>query len=81
MRKITALRIGRGRRKRVNVSLDGRFAFSLEAEVAVKEGLQVGQELSANQIEALTRFDHFHRCLNAATHYLSYRPRSEFELR
>jgi len=81
MRKITALRVGRGRRKRVSVSLDSRFAFSLEADVAVKEGLRVGQELSAGQIEALDRSDHFHRCLNAAVHYLSYRPRSEFELR
>ena len=81
MRKITALRVGRGPRKRVNVSLDGRFAFSLEAEVAIKEGLQVGQELSTSQIEALAKFDHFHHCLNTAAHYLSYRPRSEFELR
>ena len=81
MKKITALRVGRGGRKRVNVFLDGKFAFSLEAEVAVKGGLQVEQELSANQIEALARSDHFHRCLNAAAHYLSYRPRSEFELR
>jgi len=81
MGKITALRVDRGRKKRVNVSLDGKFAFSLEAEVAIKEALQVGQELSANQIEALARSDHFHRCLNAAAHYLSYRPRSEFELR
>ena len=81
MRKITALRAGRGQRKRVNVSLDGRFVFSLEADVAIKEGLQVGQELSASQIEALARLDHYHRCLNAAAHYLSYRPRSEFELR
>jgi len=63
------------------VSLDGRFAFSLEAEIALKEGLQVGQELSASQVEALARFDHFHRCISAATRYLSYRPRSEFELR
>ncbi|MFC1950056.1 regulatory protein RecX [Chloroflexota bacterium] len=81
MRRITALHIGRSRRKRVNVSLDGRFAFSLEAEVAIKEGLQVGQELSTSQIEVLARLDRFHRCLNATTHYLSYRPRSEFELR
>jgi len=81
MGKITALRVGRGRRKRVNVSLDGRFAFSLEAEVVIKEDLQVGQELSASQIESLARSDHYHRCLNAAAHYLSYRPRSEFELR
>ena len=81
MSKITALRLGRGRKKRVNVFLDGRFAFSLEAEVVIKEGLQVGQELSANQIKALAKSDHFHSCLNAAIHYLGYRPRSEFEVR
>jgi len=81
VRKITAIRIGKGRGKRVNVFLDGKFAFSLEAEVVVREGLQVEQELSAGQIEALARSDHFHRCFNAAAHYLSYRPRSESELR
>ena len=81
MREITALRIGRGRRKRVNVFLDSRFAFSLESEVAVKEGLQVGQELSTNQVEVLAKSDHFHRCLNAASRYLGYRPRSESEIR
>ncbi len=81
MRKITAIRVGKGRGKRVNVFLDGKFAFSLEAEVVVREGLQVEQELSAGQIETLARSDHFHRCFNAAAHYLSYRPRSESELR
>jgi regulatory protein len=81
MKKITAIRAGRGRKKRVNVFLDGNFAFSLDAEVAIKEGLEVGQELSANQIGALTKSDQFHRCFNAAARYLSYRPRSEFELR
>jgi len=80
MTKITTLRAGRGR-QRVNVFLDGKFAFSLEAEVAIKEGLQVGQELSSSQIEALAKSDHLHRCLNAAVHYLSYRPRSESEIR
>ena len=81
MSKITALRVRRGRGKRVNIFLDGKFAFSLEAEVVAKEGIQVEQGLSANQIGALARSDHFHRGLNAATHYLSYRPRSEAELR
>ena len=81
MRKITAIHSVKGQGKRVNVFLDSKFAFSLEAEVVVREGLQVEQELSASQIEALARSDHFHRCFNAAAHYLSYRPRSEFELR
>jgi len=79
MKKVTAIRAGRG--KRVNVFLDGRFAFSLEAELALKENLKVGQELSEANIEALARADLFHRCLNAALHYLSYRLRSEAELR
>jgi len=81
MRKITALRPGKGRGKRVNVFLDGAFAFSLEADVAGQEGLRVEQVLSAEQIEALSKADHFQRCLNAAIHYLGYRPRSESEIR
>ena len=81
MSKITNLTVGRSREKRLNVFLDGKFTFSLLAEVAIKEGLQVGQELSANQVEVLTGSNHFHRCLNAAIRYLGYRPRSEAEVR
>jgi len=49
--------------------------------VAVREGLKVGQELATDQIETLARLDSVQRCLNVATRYLSYRPRSESELR
>jgi len=81
MNKITAIQIGKNRGKRVNVSLDGRFAFSLAAEVVLRKGLRVGQELSAAEVEALAKSDQFHRCQNAALRYLGYRPRSEFELK
>lgn len=81
MSEITAIRSQKGRKKRVKVFLDGKFAFSLEAEVAVRESLEVGQELSSGQIESLLGADRFCRCLKAAYHYLSYRPRSEAEVR
>ena len=81
MSKVTAIRTRKGRGQRVNVFLDNRFAFSLEAEVVLREGLKVGQELETDQVEALARSDCFHRCLDAALHYLSYRPRGEFEVR
>lgn len=81
MSKITAIRSGKGRRKRVRLYLDGKPALSLDGEMAVNEGLKVGQELSGEQIEALTRVDLSQRCLNAAIHFLSYRPRSEHEVR
>lgn len=79
--KISAIRSGKSQGKRAKVYLDGKFAFSLENEVVIKEGLQVGQELSDDQSEALANSDRFHRGLNAAVHYLSYRPRSESEVR
>ena len=81
MSKVTAIRAGRGDRKRVNMFLDGQFAFSLEAKAVAKEGLEVGQELSVGQVEVLAESERFDRCLNAANRYLSYRPRSESELR
>jgi regulatory protein len=81
VKQVTALRSGGGRRKRVNVYLDSKFAFSLEAGVVLTERLKVGQELTSEQIRALARADNLQRCLNAAMHYLSYRPRSEFELK
>ena len=81
MRKITALRAGKGRRKRVNIYLDGEYAFSLEGEVAVKEGLRINQELSAERIKEITSANNYHRCYDAAALFISYRPRSEPELR
>ncbi|MFC2010234.1 regulatory protein RecX [Chloroflexota bacterium] len=81
MKKITALRAGRGRRKRVNLFLDGKFAFGLEADVVVKEGLEVDQELSEEQVRALNRSSDLKRCYDAAALLLSYRPRSEPELK
>ena len=80
MSRITELREGK-RRDRINIYLDGRFAFSLGVEVAAKENLQVGQELSVAQVEALTGSDQLQRCLEAAYRYLGYRPRSETEIR
>lgn len=81
MSKITAIRTGRKTGKRVEIFLDGQFAFSLEAEVVVQQGLRVDQELSEGQVEILARTESDGRCLSAATRVLTYRPRSEFELR
>lgn len=65
----------------MSVFLDGKFAFSLTEETVLKGDLQIGQELSEHQIETLTKSDRFQRCLDAARQYLSYRPRSEAEIR
>jgi len=79
-KKVTAIRPGRGR-QRMQIFLDGKFAFSLDAAVIRNNGLQLGQELTTDQIEAMVTANQQQRCLDAAAHYLSYRPRSEFEIR
>lgn len=81
MKRVTAIGEGKRRKRRVNIFLDDKFALSLEAKLALKEGLRVGQELSEGDIEALASAELSQRCLDAALHYLSYRPRSQAELR
>jgi regulatory protein len=81
MKRVTAIGEGKRRKRRVNIFLDDKFAFSLEAEVALKEGIKVGQELSEGDIEALTGAELSQRCYDAALRYLDYRPRSQTELK
>jgi regulatory protein len=81
MRTITAIEVQKRSKDRVNVFLDGAFAFSLGIEVLGEQGLNLGQMLSDPQREELVRADLFHKCLNAALRLLSYRPRSEAEIR
>lgn len=68
-------------KKRVNVYLDGKFAFGLPTETAVEVGLKVGQELSGEETEALIFKNEFQKLLDRAYHFLSFRPRSEKEIK
>src|SRR3990172_8917023 len=78
MPTITAIRPQK-RGKRVNLFLDGRFAFALAKGTA--QGLEVGNELSPEQVQALTRKDTLERARDFSLRLLSYRPRSEKEVR
>ena len=78
-RKITELRFQKRNKDRVNVYLDGRFAFGLAAIEAAH--LKVGQELSDEDIARLQTQDEIERAYERALNFLSYRPRSEAEVR
>jgi len=72
MQEITALKPQKHNKERLNVYLDGEFAFGLAMEAAV--GLTVGQTLSAERIAALQDEDAFSRAKERALRYLTYRP-------
>jgi regulatory protein len=66
---------------RSNIFLEGMLAFSLADEIVAEKSLKVGQALSQQDIVTLNEADASHNCLNAALHFLSYRPRSESEIK
>ena len=69
----------RARSERVNVRIDGEYAFSLAAEEAV--GLRVGDGLDARRVAELLEQDTARRAYHRALHFLAARPRSAFEVR
>ena len=79
MKKITAIEVQKRSPTRVNIYLDGEFAFGLSRIVAA--WLRVGQELSEEKIEQLQAEEARERALQQAMLFLSYRARSESEIR
>jgi regulatory protein len=79
MRKITAIVVQKRSPNRVNIYLDGEFAFGLARIVAA--WLRTGQELSEEKIEQLQAEEARERAFQQAILFLSYRSRSESEIR
>jgi regulatory protein len=79
MKKITAIEAQKRRPNRVNIHLDGEYAFGLARITAA--WLRVGQELDEEKIERLQAEDARERAFQQAMLFLSYRARSESEIR
>ena len=76
---ITALVAQKRNKERVNVYLDGEFAFGLALIEALK--LHKGQQLSDDDIARLKALDEIEVAHDRALNFLSYRPRSSEEVR
>ncbi|GAB4420542.1 MAG: RecX family transcriptional regulator [Anaerolineales bacterium] len=79
MRKITAIKVQKRNSNRVNIYLDGEYAFGLARIVAA--WLSVGQTLEETKIAELLAEDTRERAYQQALLFLSYRARSEKEIR
>jgi regulatory protein len=77
--KVTALKVQSRNPKRVNVYLDGQFAFGLAKIEAIR--LRVGQELDEAAVARLHQADDEEEAYERALKLLSIRPRSEDEIR
>lgn len=68
-------------KKRVNLYLDDKFFCGLDLSVALKHSLKVGQELSEEKVAALVNQSRSEELFQKAANFISYRPRSEKEVR
>ncbi len=76
---VTALEFQKGNKKRVNVYLDGAYAFGLSAVIAATH-LRRGQVLSDAEIATLQALDEQERAYEQVVRFLRYRPRSRAEI-
>lgn len=79
MKRITRIQPQARHSRRVNVDLDGEFAFGLAQSVAA--GLTVGQELSDQDIIRIVESESDEKAYLCALGYLARRDHSETELR
>ena len=77
--RITSIEVQKRNPRRANVFVEGEFALGLALIEAAK--LSKGQHLSDADIERLHQLDDAERAHEFALNFLSYRPRSEDEVR
>jgi regulatory protein len=79
--RITALEPQVNNPERINLYVDGHFLLGVNAEIVLKMGLQVEQELLPEQLEQLRSEEAEQQAVDRALNYLSFRPRSREEVR
>lgn len=79
--RITALEQQAHNPDRVNLSIDGKFALGISAELMLKLHLHLDQELSTAEFEQLKSEEIRQQAVERAINYLSFRPRSQEEVR
>lgn len=79
--RITAINGQDRNPERVNVFLDGEFAFAMTGGEVVSQGLRIGRELSVDEVGAFRAQDFVSKATESALRLLGVRPRAEHELR
>lgn len=80
-RRVTELKPGAKNPNRVNVFLDGKFAFSLDIQQVVEMGVKVGLVIPEEELARYREASEFGKAYQRALEWVLMRPRSERELR
>jgi hypothetical protein len=66
--------------KRVNVHLDGAFAFGIDLDNLVLNHIKIGTELTDDEVKKIIRKAEFQKTLDKLLRFAMLRPRSEREV-
>ena len=78
---ITQIAVQQKRKNRCSIFLDDEYAFGLDQEIVLQFGLKKGDVLTEQQIEEISINEERKRAKDRALKFLSYRDRSEKEIR
>ncbi|PKR84514.1 recombination regulator RecX [Heyndrickxia camelliae] len=78
---ITKITVQKNVSDRYNIYLDGTYAFSVDEDVLTRFQLRKGKELSSLDLTEIQYQDEIRKGVNSAIQYLSYRMRSEKEVK
>lgn len=81
MAKVTAIEPQKKNPLRENIFLDNVFAFGISAELRFLSKIHAGDNLIPSQVKKLIQKDQIARLVEKSLNFLSYRPRSEKELK
>ena len=79
--RITRIETQKKRPGRKTIFADGKFIAGVSDETLLRLGLRTGDDLSPETVKALQRTEELWSARNAALRLISYRPRTERELR
>lgn len=79
--KITDIKAQKRYRNRVSIYIDGKYRFSLDSDTLNRACLHIGENIEEKEVETLTLRDEFARARDYGFLLLSYRDRSEYELK
>jgi regulatory protein len=81
MAKITKIEIQKRNKERVNIFLDGEYAFSLSAELVYKEGLKINDEINSENLKSLAESESLIKCKESALRIIEKTYKTEKEMR
>jgi regulatory protein len=79
--KITSISVQQRDKNRVNVSVDGKYRFSLDFAQVTELGVKIGKEYTETELSDLENESQFGKLYMRALEYSLMRPHSQYELK